>query len=134
MKMKINGEIKDKLLSEGLGSRGKWLRAGFKINDKVYSTFDKKIIDEFKPGDYVEAEIKEDQFNNNILTMKVIAPTEKVAQNGSKQEFHLSIEQIRSNALICAFKHIELNGTKDLNTKNIIDIAKFYEAYIQNGD
>lgn len=54
----IKGLIQEKSSKGGIApSTGKaWVRWVFKINDKNYSTFDKKIGDKFNIGEFVEME------------------------------------------------------------------------------
>ena len=52
-------------------------------------------------------------------------------QDTSAKECHLSIEQVRSNALKCAINSM---GPAELyETKNVLDLAVAYEAYIMVG-
>jgi len=54
---------------------------------------------------------------------------EKPSQDGSKREFHLSPEQVRTNALMAA---IEMRFRLALDNP-ILDLAKELEEYIWNG-
>ena len=117
------GEISLLEVKDGVGSTGNAYRRGvFTINDLKYSTFDQKIIDAFKPGDYVSMTGEQQGNFWNMKTMVVIprpegngpveAPIEKFTQpripaasaeinysaktNGSK-EYHLSPEQVEHN-------------------------------------
>lgn len=58
------------------------------------------------------------------------AEAEKIAPKPSGKEFHLSPEQVRTNALQAA---IAMHGEQLTDPKTMIDMAAKYEAYIQNG-
>ena len=61
------------------------------------------------------------------------SPPETKGLSSSKQEYHLTIEQVRSNALDIAFKVMSIANVK-LNPASLISNATTFENYILNGN
>lgn len=56
--------------------------------------------------------------------------TEKTQPDASKREYHLSIEQVRTNALNAAFSFATLIKADKTSIDSIISIAAAFEAYL----
>jgi hypothetical protein len=138
------GEIKLLETKNGVSKTGNAYRRGeFTIGDFKYSTFDQKIIDGFKPGDYVQMEGEQQGPYWNMKTMKIVerddgngpveAPVEKMgitkddpqlpAAKANGKEFHLSPEEVKCRALESAIAY-----TKDIPDPELLKFAdKFVE-------
>ena len=67
------GRIEAKAIKDGIGKTGNaYMRAEFTINGLKYSTFDQRIIEAFKTGDYVEMEGEQQGNFWNMKTMKIV--------------------------------------------------------------
>ena len=73
---------------------------------------------------------------NNYPDCKHTANVEKIAVPASKEEFHLTIEQTRSNAMSCAIKSamLLLNSKEVLDTAFLLQMAKRFEKYFVSGE
>jgi len=85
------GVIESKTISEGIGKNGKpFKRCVFVIGGFSYSSFDKKLMEDFKMGDAVSYDIEEENGYINLKGMKKIdnpnatPPVEVVAMNEKK--------------------------------------------------
>ena len=56
---------------------------------------------------------------------------QKVAQNAPKHEFHLTPEQVRTNALNAALQYVKDFGNE--KEDDLLKVADGFEAYINNG-
>ena len=121
-----------------------WLVHIDKLN---YNIFDKELMNGISIGDVVDYKTElNDRGFNQLLDMKKsensqIKREKEVSDKISnhvfpntspslKSEFHLTIEQTRSNALECALKSVVHH--KDL--EEVIKCAKRYEKYILTGE
>jgi hypothetical protein len=135
--MKIQGRIEDKEVTQ----KDDWTRALFTIEGKKYSTFDKKIIADFNKGDVIEIETKlvekdGKQYNNMVSMKKIeekVGNSEKVAENGSNKEFHLSIEECRCRCVESALKQLEMCNTTNIKSQMVLDVAQYLFGYVWNG-
>ena len=109
--------------------------ATFTINGSPYNVFDQKIMESFNVGDFVAY-----TGGNNekgfwqLKTMDKIAEPQGVVQENTPQkaptkEFHLSPEQVRTNAFDLALRK-EPNGTMEA----ILVLATEIEEYLWNGN
>ena len=137
--MKIQGVIEKKSQSEGTGKTGKpYIRYLFTVNGKDYSTFNADIFNQFAVGKVVEMEGEQNGLFFNMKTMTeigempvpVVKPGEKVAEKPVKQEFHLTAESCRVEALKCAIATI---GDTDKDG-DLFDLAKKFLEFIENGN
>jgi len=64
-------------------------------------------------------------FENSMTAQPVPAPTP------AKQEYHLTIEQVRSNALSCAIELVKIGKTTSQELK---PMAKEFEQYFLTGE
>ena len=132
-------KIKSIIDAHGEGPKGKWIRYDVQFESgKKYGVFDKNIIEGFGIGDSVETEIDTSGKFAQLRKMSKVqvgvgnspVPTTIYSESGSKQEFHLTEEAIRSNALKCAIASlIKAEATEE----NVIRIAQRYEVYIRHG-
>ena len=65
------------------------------------------------------------------LSAKDTTKPEKTPQKAPESKYHLTPEQVRSNALMAAFRHIELFGNEQ--EAELLKIADNFERYINNG-
>lgn len=116
------------------------------IDDKRFNTFD-PIFGAFKTGGTVEYKIdKNVKGYDTLIDMKEIdtIPTLPLASKQSEKsekspfhakggDFHLTIEQVRSNALDCAIKVTKKLGTDDY-AGDLMHNAVMFEKYILTGE
>jgi hypothetical protein len=69
--MKVTGVIESKEIKEGTTDDKAWMRTAFKINGKIFSTFDEGLSKEFRSGDKVEIEYEQKGMYSNIKEMKL---------------------------------------------------------------
>jgi len=132
----ITGKIEKIEMREGNTNNKPWTKWTFTINGLYYATFDKDIGEAFSVNDTVlmKGEMKGKYWG--MKTMEVVSPQHGEVKEEPKsvtpKEFHLTIEQCRSNALESAIK-----VTKKLNTddyvSDLMENAKQFEDYILNG-
>ena len=72
-----------------------------------------------------KSQIKQEKEGSDITLSSVPSPA-------IKQEFHLSVEQVRSNALDLSIKAIKIGV--DYEEKDLFTIAKKFEKYILTGE
>ena len=140
--MEIKG-ILDSITSKIGTKDGKtWTRWDFEVDGKKYGTFDRQFSEQgLKSGDYVLVVGEPD---GKYFKMEAIVPAEgKPEQEHTnmgqpernfvkKDEYHLTIEQVRSNALECAIKVTKKLGTEDY-VGDLMTHAYEFEEYISNG-
>jgi len=65
----------------------------------------------------------------------VVRPGEapKTQPEAPEREFHLSPEQVNTNALNCAI-NVHVNAKVAYSPEQIIDMAKIFKEYIENGN
>lgn len=128
--MIITGEITDKEIIE----KDDYTRCVYVIDSKKYSTFEPEIFNKFQKGDFVEVDLvkKEGSKFWNMVSMKTI-DKEKVAQNGSKGEIHLTIESVRIGALNCAIEWRKTLKIEEQEKINLFQAAAKFEDYILHG-
>jgi hypothetical protein len=68
--METSGKIESVAISTGESAKGTWTRWAFKVDGKTYSTFDKKLGDAFKAGDYVKMTLEQDGKFMNLTAME----------------------------------------------------------------
>lgn len=102
----------------------------FTIDGRKYNVFDKELIMGFNLGDDVVIETEQNGAFVSLVGMEKIT-TEKVVPNGSKGEFHLSPEAVRSNALNSAIDWMK--GVGNNAFKELMPIVAVFEEYILNG-
>lgn|SRR3990167_1504278 len=113
------------------------------IDKLKYNIFDLKILNDCKLMDVVDyvTEVNEKGFNTLVSLKKSQIKQEKegsditlssVPSPAIKQEFHLSVEQVRSNALDLSIKAIKIGV--DYEEKDLFTIAKKFEKYILTGE
>ena len=128
------GKIEGK--SESLAKNGKkyWT---FTVDGKKYNTFSETIAKNFGTGDHVEMEGEQQGAFWNMTAMTkmdvrngpVDVPVVKPGTPSKEPKaFHLSPEQVRSNALASAIEISNKNG--DLK---VLELATTFEEYIKNG-
>ena len=112
--------------------------ATFTIDGMKYNTFDKDIIDNHNPDDFVEFTGEQGDRFWTLKTMKKIEEglrTNVVGfeprTNGAK-EYHLSPEEVKCRALECAIEVMKTwpkEGTED-----ITELADKFVEWIRNGN
>lgn len=134
MMYKIEGRIEKVEESSGTSDKGAWKRWTFVINGKNYSTFDAEIGKQFKSGDIVKMTGEQSGKYWNMKTMEsIVEKPENVAQNGSKGEFHLSIEQQRISAIDMTIKGFQtIPATKE--NYDFWDLVDQCFEYIHDGE
>tara|TARA_Y100000310_G_C20701853_1_gene830726 strand:+ start:2282 stop:2704 length:423 start_codon:yes stop_codon:yes gene_type:complete len=137
----ISGKIERKEITDGETNGKAWKRATFIINEKKYSTFDTKIIDEFKIGDFVQmlGEQKDQYWNMKSMTKAQAeeeVETVKVSMNAktNELEFEIRSRQVRVEALKSAIEHSKVREFTSLTEKDMIRMAKDFEKYIVTGE
>ena len=121
-----------------------FLKYTYTIGGLLYSTFDTGIGESFKVGDSVVMDGQQNGKYWNMKTMRyanaedgnipVVKPglAEKMQPEASKCEngFHLSPEQIRTNALNAA---LDFAGKEKANQIDIWHLVDLFEKYIRTG-
>ena len=104
----------------------------FTIGGSFYNVFDAEIINGFAVGDMVEYQLeKNKQGYDQLMSMDYATQTITTPQEAPAKEFHLTIEQSRSNALSSA---ITWCVTGEIRKKEVMmKLAKEFEEYILNG-
>ena len=137
------GKIEEKTLKF---AKNKKSYATFTIDGMNYNTFDKEIVDNHNPDDFVEftGDTNAKGFWE-LKTMKKIyepVPGERKAQasyqewadkqpkNGAK-EYHLSPEEVKCRALECALQHRMIYKASE---ENILELADKFVEWIRNGN
>lgn len=149
----ISGKITGVSQSEGETDKGPWTRWTFVIDEKNYSTFDKKIGGKFGMGDYVQMLGEQKGQYWNMKTMKTVEPesgpveaeTVQVGQAVGKStvfekpkdkvEYEIGLRRCRSNALDITeriYKNSTISPTDKIAC--VLRDAKEFEKYIVTGE
>lgn len=116
--------------------------ATFTIDGKNYNSFDKEIIDNHNPDDYVEftGDVNSKGFWE-LKTMKKMEENEVMTLgpgvgktptiNGAK-EYHLSPEEVKCRALECAIVVLQSPNTDP--KKNLLILAQEFVEWIRDGN
>lgn len=130
-----NGVIKKIEKSDGISKvSGKpYLKYTYTIGDMLYSTFDIGIGESFKVGDSVVMEGEQNGKYWNMKTMKLsngVVDLSAPVHTTPRKDFeaHLSIEQVRTNALNCA-----LLICKNDDRVVLMEVADSLVKWIQTG-
>lgn len=103
---------------------------GFKMDNVWYSSWDALKC---QRGDKVKFAYKKKGDFKNIVDLDIVTVAEEITpQKASKEEYHLTIEQTRSNALASAIAFYDSMG-KDYDMSHVLGTAEVFENYILNG-
>ena len=137
--MNIQGIISNKEMSAGIGKTGKpYTRCVYTILDKNYSTFDKKIIDNFNIGALVNIKLEQKGEYMNLVSMENVeaseaVPVVKVAEPvvAKPKEFHLSVEECRARALEAALTYYKMHKITKTDNEALFAMADEMLVYIK---
>jgi len=133
------GKIEEKFLKF---ASNKAHYATFVIDGFKYNTFDKEIIDNHNPDDFVEmtGEMK-GKFWTMATMKKIDEPVllqsadaqakdfDKALRGNGAKEYHLSPEEVKCRALECS-----LQVQKQVSTERILALADKFVEWIRNGN
>lgn len=88
----------------------------------------------FKVGDMVQATLNDKGFLEEVKVTSKAPDKTPASPSGSKGECHLSIEQVRSNAVDAAIRTCLMIPSGDEPKEYMIEAAKRFEKYFLTGE